>query len=208
MLVEAAPSDAETLVAAGAVRRDDMRASSSRTAPSTPPPRPRAGIAAAIAAASRPVRRPLLVVVQFIGPPKDDWLAELRATGVRIVSPIAVNAQLVHAEGDARGALRRYVDTPRPCAGRSCWPRRTSSHEVPRTGACASRSRRCPARTAPRHARLTCGSAQRRTRIRPRPLHDPARSVDASAIEELTTDAGVIAVEASRPRGCSTSARA
>ena len=54
MLVEAAPSDAETLVAGGAVRRDDMRGVTLQDARVDPRRRRRTGTGAASAAAYRP----------------------------------------------------------------------------------------------------------------------------------------------------------
>ncbi len=109
-LAEAAPSDAGPLVAAGAVRRDDME----RVTLQGRAVDPAAQAAAQAAKGSSPIAAgtgPILVVVQFVGPIKDDWRARLQATGVRVVTYLAQNSYLVHAEGAARAALADYADT-------------------------------------------------------------------------------------------------
>ncbi len=107
-LAQAAPSDAGALVAAGAVRRDDME----RVTLQGRAVDPAAEAAAQAAKGSDPIgggARPILVVVQFVGPIKDDWRARLQATGVRVVTYLAQNSYLVHAEGAARAALADYA---------------------------------------------------------------------------------------------------
>ena len=114
------PDDAAALVAAGAVRRDDMRRVTLQTrsvdplaqeAASRTPRRGRPASRRATAAAR---------VVQFVGPLKDDWLARLRRRACTVVSSMAENAELVHAEGAARAALERLRRLGRArCAARS-----------------------------------------------------------------------------------------
>jgi len=109
-LAEAAPSDAGALVAAGAVRRDDME----RVTLQGRAVDPAAEAAAQAAKGSSPIaggEGPILVVVQFVGPIKDDWRARLQATGVTVVTYLAQNSYLVHAEGAARAALSNYADS-------------------------------------------------------------------------------------------------
>ena len=108
-LVETAPRDAAVLIAAGAVRRDDMRSVTLQRRTVDPAERAASGRQRGHRSGIPRGQRPLLVVVQFVGPLKDDWLSRLRSTGVRIVSYMAENAQLVHAEGKARSALREYT---------------------------------------------------------------------------------------------------
>ena len=94
-LVEARGADDERLRRAGADRRDDMR--TVRTAAGAiDPKRERRSLAGKEA----PERDEVLALVQFVGPPKDDWLARLRGTGARIVSYQAENGYVVHAGGD------------------------------------------------------------------------------------------------------------
>jgi len=107
-LAQAAPSDAGPLVAAGAVRRDDM----DRVTLQGRAVDPAAEAAAQAAKGSSAIAGgtgPILVVVQFVGPIKDDWRARLQATGVRVVTYLAQNAYLVHAEGAGRAALTGYA---------------------------------------------------------------------------------------------------
>ncbi len=109
-LAEAAPSDAAALVAAGAVRRDDMESVTLQGRSVDPA----AEQAAQVSKGSSPLtagRGPILVVVQFVGPIKDDWRARLQATGVRVVTYLAQNSYLVHATGVARAALARYANS-------------------------------------------------------------------------------------------------
>ena len=99
-LVEAAGDDEALLRRTGADRRDDMR--SVETAAGAIDP---ATERVSLAAKDAPERERVLALVQFVGPPKDAWLARLRATGARIVSYQAENAYSVYAHGDAVGRL-------------------------------------------------------------------------------------------------------
>ena len=105
-LVEAAGEDDRQLRAAGAQRRDDMREVTT-AAGSIDPEDDRASLAGKRASD----REAVLALVQFIGPPKDAWLARLRATGARIVTYQAENAYVVHAAGSAVDRLADLVGT-------------------------------------------------------------------------------------------------
>ena len=133
------------------------------------------------------------------GRSKDDWIARLRATGVRIVSTWPRTPSSSTPRAHAREALRELRGRARlRCAARSCSRARTSSR--PRSDAsagCASRSRRSPATTA-RAARAT-GRAARATPTAPdsrrRPVHDAARRSTPGGSTSSTADPGVVAVE-------------
>ena len=109
VLAEASPDDAAGLVAAGAVRRDDMRRVTLQTRTVDPLTQEAATRSRGEETGLPAGDGPLLAVVQFVGPLKDDWLARLQATGVEVISYMAENAELVHAEGPARAALADYV---------------------------------------------------------------------------------------------------
>jgi subtilisin-like proprotein convertase family protein len=100
-LVETA--DDAPLRAAGADRRDDMR--DVATAAGRFDPAGRRSLAAKGAAE----REEALALVQFVGPPKDDWLERLRATGAVVVTYQAQNAYIVHARGAAVDRLAGLV---------------------------------------------------------------------------------------------------
>ena len=95
-LVEAEGRDEEHLRRAGAERRDDMLTVET-AAGEIDPVEDRASLADKEA----PNRNEALVLVQFVGPPKDAWVERLAATGARIVSYQAENAYIVHARGNA-----------------------------------------------------------------------------------------------------------
>ena len=198
LLVEAAPSDAETIVAAGAVRRDDMHSVRLQSRAVDPAAESANGHRRGDRSGVPAGRKPLLVVVQFIGPPKDDWLARLRATGVRIVSPLAENAQLVHAEGDSRAGLRGYVADAEEVRGAFPLAARDKlAPEVPQTGRVRVEIQTLSGDDGA-EARATAdqiGTADGASSD-VGPYTTLRASVDARAIQELTTDAGVVAVEA------------
>ncbi len=196
-LVEAAPSDAETLVAAGAVRRDDMRGVTLQRRSVDPAEEAAHGRRRGDRSGIPRGERPLLVIVQFVGPLKDDWLSRLRSTGARVVSYMAENAELVHAEGDARAALRDYV---------------AGSPEVRGAFALAARDKLSPGVAARGRVRVAIqtlsgadGEAARDSVERlgdvdgatsaVGPYSTLRASIDASHLDELTSDPGVIAVE-------------
>lgn len=54
-----------------------------------------------------------LHLVQFTGPIKPEWYAQLQATGVRVVGYVPHNAYLVYGEASALDSLRALVDTDR-----------------------------------------------------------------------------------------------
>ena len=198
LLVEAAPSDAETLVAAGAVRRDDMRSVRLQSRSVDPAAEAARGHRRGDRSGVPSGHKATLVVVQFIGPPKDDWIARLRATGVRIVSAMAENAQLVHAKGQARAALRAYVD---------------SSGEVRGAFVLAAKDKLAPQVATSGRVRVTVQTLSGEDGERARELTERlgttdgpgsdfgpyttlSARIDASAVDQLTADAGVVAVEA------------
>lgn len=198
LLVEAAPSDAETMVAAGAVRRDDMNRVHLQRRSVDPAAEAANGRRRGDRSGVPAGRRPMLVVVQFIGPLKDDWLARLRATGVRIVSPLAENAQLVHAEGDARNALRQYVADAGEVRGAFPLAAKDKlAREVAETGRVrvAVQTLSGPDGAQARAAVERIGSVDGPSSD-VGPYTTLRASVDASAIEELTNDPGVVAIEA------------
>ena len=97
-LVEAAGDDAGRLRRAGADLRDDMRELRVGRA-EIDPARDRVPLRALAR------RKPVLAVVQFVGPIKDAWLERLRKTGVRVVTYMAENGYLVRASGAELAAL-------------------------------------------------------------------------------------------------------
>jgi subtilisin-like proprotein convertase family protein len=105
-LVEAAGEDDRRLRDAGAQRRDDMREVAT-AAGEFDPETDRASLASKRA----PDRDEVLVLVQFVGPPKDAWVERLHATGARIVTYQAENAYVVHASGEAAERVAELVGT-------------------------------------------------------------------------------------------------
>ena len=53
-----------------------------------------------------------LALVQFVGPIKDEWLEQLRGTGVRVITYMAQNAYLVHSTAAQAGALAEFAGDP------------------------------------------------------------------------------------------------
>jgi len=93
-LVEAQGRDVIHLLHAGAERRDDM-VTVETAAGEIDPEADRVSLADKDA----PDRQEALVLVQFVGPPKDAWVERLAATGASIVTYQAENAYIVHARG-------------------------------------------------------------------------------------------------------------
>ncbi len=200
LLAEAAPSDAATLVAGGAVRRDDMRAVTLQRRSVDPAAEAARGRSRGKRSGLPPGDRRLLVVVQFVGPLKDEWLASLRATGVRVVSYLAQNAELVHAEGRARGALRAYVASAAEVRGAfALAPSDKVSPGVDDVGRVS---------VAIQTLSGADGASARSIAARLGTIDGPPSAVgpyttlrariDASRIAELTSDAGLVAIEAQR----------
>ena len=102
-LVEAAGEDDELLRAAGAGRRDDMRSVELAGGPVDPAARP------SLAGKDAPQRGEALVLVQFVGPVKEEWLAKLRETGATVLGYAAQNGYIVHAAGDALDRVTELV---------------------------------------------------------------------------------------------------
>jgi subtilisin-like proprotein convertase family protein len=105
-LVEASGADDRRLRDAGAQRRDDMREVTTAAGPIDP-----ATDRDSLAGKEAPDRGAVLALVQFVGPPKDEWVDRLRATGSEIVTYQAENAYVVHASGDAVERLAGLVGT-------------------------------------------------------------------------------------------------
>ncbi len=102
-LVEATGDDVDRLRGAGAGRRDDMREVVLAGGPLDPAQRP------SLAAKDAPERSEALVLVQFVGPVKEEWLAKLRATGGAVLGYAAQNGYIVHAAGDALARVTELV---------------------------------------------------------------------------------------------------
>ena len=102
-LVEAAGEDDELLRGAGAGRRDDMRSVELAGGPVDPAARP------SLAGKDAPERGEALVLVQFVGPVKEEWLAKLRGTGATVLGYAAQNGYIVHAAGDALDRVSELV---------------------------------------------------------------------------------------------------
>src|SRR4051812_6446187 len=100
-LVEASGDDVDRLRNAGAGKRDDMRDVVLAGGQVDPAQRP------SLAEKDAPDRGEALVLVQFVGPVKEAWLAKLRATGATVLGYAAQNGYIVHATGDA---LDRVTD--------------------------------------------------------------------------------------------------
>ena len=102
-LVEAAGDDDAQLRAAGAGRRDDMRDVLLAGGTVDPAERP------SLADKDAPDRGEALVLVQFVGPVKGEWLAKLQATGATVLGYAAQNGYIVHAAGDALDRVTELV---------------------------------------------------------------------------------------------------
>ena len=102
-LVEAIGDDDERLRSAGATRRDDMRDVLLAGGEVDPAARP------SLAGKEAPDRGEALVLVQFVGPIKAEWLAKLRATGATVLGYAAQNSYIAHAEGDALDRVTELV---------------------------------------------------------------------------------------------------
>ena len=102
-LVEATGYDVDRLRNAGAGKRDDMRDVVLAGGQVDPAQRP------SLAAKDAPDRGEALVLVQFVGPVKEEWLAKLRATGATVLGYAAQNGYIVHAAGDALDRVTELV---------------------------------------------------------------------------------------------------
>ena len=102
-LVEATGDDVDSLRGGGAGRRDDMREVVLAGGRFDPAQR------TSLAAKEAPERSEALVLVQFVGPVKEAWLARLRATGATVLGYAAQNGYLVHAAGDALDRVTELV---------------------------------------------------------------------------------------------------
>ena len=102
-LVEAAGDDDQRLRGAGATHRDDMREVLLAGGEVDPAARP------SLADKDAPDRSEALVLVQFVGPVKGEWLARLRATGAAVLGYAAQNGYIVHADGTALDRVAELV---------------------------------------------------------------------------------------------------
>ena len=101
-LVSADGSAHERLRLASADRRDDMRTVATAVGAVDPKRAPQVRASSGEA----------LALVQFVGPIKDEWLGQLRRTGVRVITYMAQNAYLVHSTADEAGALAEFAGDP------------------------------------------------------------------------------------------------
>ena len=62
-----------------------------------------------LAGKEAPDRGEALVLVQFVGPIKGEWLAKLRDTGATVLGYAAQNSYIVHASGDALDRVTELV---------------------------------------------------------------------------------------------------
>ncbi len=108
-LVEAAGADDALLRQAGADRRDDMRTVTTAAGRLDP-----AKARSSLAGKEAPDRDEVLAMVQFVGPPKDAWLARVRSTDARLVAYQAENSYVVHAEGREVERLAALVGSYAP----------------------------------------------------------------------------------------------
>ncbi|PTL58636.1 S8 family serine peptidase [Paraconexibacter algicola] len=200
VLAETSAPDAGALVDAGAQIRDDLRrvtlqrrtvdpaaeqaATTTKRAPSP------------LAAADGPV----LQVVQYVGPPKDGWLEDLAATGVRIVSYLPQAAYLVHAEGRQRDALAAYAE--RSSVVRATFPLAAADKiapEIPAQGASPVAVQTLtgedgtPARSALARA---AGATTPRPDIHLGPYLTRYATLTRTEVEELAAQPGVVSLEA------------
>ena len=184
-LVEAAGTDEDALRDAGGYRRDDLRRvrlPGRRFDPAT---------RASLAGKDAPEPDEALVVVQFAGPVKEEWLAGLRETGARIVHYVAQNGYLVHARG---AALERVAALVGGAAGvRAATPVRAEDKLAATGGAVAVQT----------VAGEAGEGARRRVAAAAPELRDPSlvagvrtqfARLDASLVDELAADPGVIGV--------------
>ena len=102
-VVEATGADDARLRDAGATRRDDMRDVLLAGGEVDPAARP------SLAGKEAPDRDEALVLVQFVGPIKAEWLAKLRGTGATVLGYAAQNSYIVHASGDALDRVTELV---------------------------------------------------------------------------------------------------
>ena len=114
-LVSAPAGTAPTLRAAGADKRNDLRLVRTEAGNIDP----RADRAPLLSGAGGG-----LALVQFIGPVKDAWLAELGATGVDVITYMASDAYIVHGSAAELSALAKLAADERVRARRDSAYRR------------------------------------------------------------------------------------
>ncbi len=183
VVAEAEGRAVDALVAAGADVRDDF--ASVALARGAQDPRARTQLDAARPTAGGAPRG--LALVQFVGPIKGEWLAELEATGVKLVTYQAQNAQLVAGTATA---LKSVAALRGRSHVRAVVPVQAEDKVAPAlAGAPATGRQRLEvatvAGTPGAAARSTLGSLSR-------PLR-PAVTIDAITHQQVDADPGAVA---------------
>jgi subtilisin-like proprotein convertase family protein len=187
-LVEATGGDVDRLRNAGAGRRDDMREvvlASGRVDPAQ---------RTSLAAKDAPERSEALVLVQFVGPVKEEWLAKLRATGATVLGYAAQNGYIVHAAGDALVRVTELVGSyPAVRAATALRP----ADKVERGAAGGHVAVQTVAGAPGAEARTEAEHAGRKLAAGLSVAHVRTQFLDLSAAEvaELASDPAVVAIE-------------
>jgi hypothetical protein len=187
-LVEATGDDVTDLQGAGAGRRDDMRDVVLAGGPVDPARRQ------SVAAKDAPGRGEALLLVQFVGPVKDEWLAKLRATGATVLGYAAQNGYIVHAAGDALDRVTELVGAyPAVRAATALRP----ADKVERGAESGRVAVQTVAGALGRDARAAAAAAGRRLAGELSAAHVRTQFLDLSAAEvaELAADPAVVAIE-------------
>ena len=135
------------------------------------------------------------MLVQFVGPVKEEWLAKLRATGATVLGYAAQNGYIVHAAGDALDRVTELVGSyPAVRAATALRLERQGRARGGRAAAWPSRPwpeppARTPART-PRRRRRELAPELRAARVRTQFLE-----LTAAEVAELAADPAVVAIE-------------
>src|SRR4051794_4010337 len=198
-LVEAAGPGATALVRAGADLRDDMREVRIGTR-SADPTTARPSLldkngGAALASAGRGATG--LAVVQYVGPIKDAWARAVRKGGVRVVSYMAQNGQLVSGDDAALRTVAGLATSTRFV--RAVTPYTAADKQLPglrRAGAqrVVVETAAGPAGDAARAA-VAAASAPTRDRLRVAGFLQQPVSLDAARLPALAALGGVVSVE-------------
>ena len=184
-LVESAGTDEDALRDAGAYRRDDLRRVRLPGGRFDPAARD------SLAAKDAPEPDDALVVVQFAGPVKEEWLAGLRETGARVVHYVAQNGYLVYAEGAALERVAALVGGP---AGvRAATPVRPEDKLAATGGAVAVQTVAGQAGEEAR-GRVAAAAAELRDPSQVEGVRTQFARLEPSLVHELAADPGVIGV--------------
>ena len=187
-LVEATGDDVDDLRSAGAGRRDDMRRVLLAGGELDPAQRP------SLAAKDAPERSEALVLVQFVGPVKSDWLAKLRATGATVLGYAAQNGYIVHAAGDALARVTDLVGSDPTVRAATAL---RSSDKVERGAESGRVAVQTVAGAPGEDARADAGAAGRKLSPELRAAHVRTQFLDLTADEvaDLAADPAVVAIE-------------